>query len=84
MSLICSRNNISNKSWIMHASSRNKSCLYEHERLVGEIQMKSMQIANLVRLQEDKGQEDESDESDKEDEDELDGKHGKDDDTEKN
>ena len=46
--------------------------------------MKSMQIANLVRLQEDKGQEDESDESDKEDEDELDGKHGKDDDTEKN
>ena len=68
----------------MHVSSRNKSCLYEHERLVGEIQMLSMQIANLVRLQEDKGQEDESDESDKEDEDELDGKHGKDDDTEKN
>ena len=46
--------------------------------------MKSMQIANLVWLQEDKGQEDKSDDDDKEDEDELDGKHGKDDDTEKN
>ena len=43
-----------------------------------------MQIANLVRLQECKGQEDKSDDSDKEDEDELDGKQGKDDDTEKN
>ena len=46
--------------------------------------MNSMQIANLVRLQECKGQEDKSDDSDKEDEDELDGKQGKDDDTEKN
>ena len=68
----------------MNASSRDKYCLNEQERLLGDIQMKSMQIAILVRLQEEKGQADKSDDSDKEDEDELDGKQGKDDDTEKN
>ena len=68
----------------MHASSRDKCCLYEQERLLGDIQMKSMQIAILVRLRKEKGQDDKSDDSDKQNEDELDGKQGKDDDTEKN
>ena len=61
-----------------------KCCLYEQERLSGAVHIKSKRIANLVRHEVHKVEEDESDDSDKVEEEVLNGKQGKDDDTEKN
>ena len=61
-----------------------KCCLYEQERLSGAVHIKSERIANLVRHEVHKVEEDESDDSDKVEEEVLNGKQGKDDDTEKN
>ena len=61
-----------------------KCCLYEQKRLSGEVHIKSKRIANLVRHEVHKVEEDESDDSDKVEEEVLNGKQGKEDDTEKN